>query len=157
MSEDDLVMAKQLREVVGGEADAPFRQIEAQFVAHRPAQPGIDARCGRPHALDKSAQDDAIGFRQACFELAEDMELCVGELHPPYRSIGEGGPEKFGIVSERSHQADALPWTDQIVEGRGQCEARGAFERACNAVMVGREIDQHLAVTVCEFGEIMRG
>ena len=101
-------MAEQLREVMGGETDAPFRQIEAEFVAHRPAQPGIDARRRRPHAFDEAAQDDAVGLRQARFELTENMELCVGKLGPPHHPFGKGGLKQLGIVGKRRHQPDAL-------------------------------------------------
>ena len=62
MGQDDIVSAQQLREIMRGKADAPLRQIEAEFMAHRPAQPGIDPRRRRPHALDQPAEDDAVGF-----------------------------------------------------------------------------------------------
>ena len=35
--EKHIACAKRLGEVMGGQADAPLRQIEPQFVAHRPA------------------------------------------------------------------------------------------------------------------------
>ena len=65
---------------MGGEADAPFRQVETEFVTHRPAQPGIDARRRRPDALDQPAEDDAVGFGEPRFQLAVDMELCVAKF-----------------------------------------------------------------------------
>ena len=148
-------MAEQLREVVGGQTDAPFRQIEAKFVAHRPAQPGIEPRRRRPDAFDEAAQDDAVGFRQARFELAEDVELCVGKLGAPHHAIGKGGLEKLGIVGERRHQADALAAADQFIESGGQCEACRSLEGHGDLLVVGREIDQDFAVAVCEFGKVM--
>ena len=57
MTEDHVLGAEQLREVVGGQADAPVWQIKAEFVTHRPAQPRIGARRRRPDALDQSAGD----------------------------------------------------------------------------------------------------
>ncbi len=89
-------MSEQLREVVRGEADAALRQIEAEFVPHRPAQPRIDPRRRRPHALDESAEDDAIGFRQPRFELAVDLQMRIGVLRPPHHAVGERGLEHFG-------------------------------------------------------------
>ena len=65
MGQDDVVGSEQLREVMRGETDAPLRQIEAEFVPHRPAKPRIDPRRRRPDALDKPAENDAIGFGQA--------------------------------------------------------------------------------------------
>ena len=131
-------MAEQLREVMRGETDAPFRQIEAEFVAHRPAQPGIDARRRRPHALDEPAQDDAIGFRQARFELAEDVELCVGKFRPPHHAIGKGGLKQLGIIAKRTSSPHALLAADQIVESDRQRRALRALEDRGDAVMVGR-------------------
>src|SRR6185312_11100700 len=64
MTEDHFVRAKQLGEVVRGKTDATLRQVEAELVPHGPAQPRIDARRGRPYALDQPADDDAIGLRQ---------------------------------------------------------------------------------------------
>ncbi len=103
MGEDHVVVAEQLREIVRGKADAPLRQIEAEFVPHRPAQPGIDARRRRPDALDQSAEDDAIGFRQAGFELAVDLQLRAGRFRPPHHAVGKRGLEHFGIIAELDH------------------------------------------------------
>src|SRR5882757_4477912 len=45
MREDDVLMAEQLSEVVRGKADAALRKVETEFMAHRPAQPRVYARC----------------------------------------------------------------------------------------------------------------
>ena len=62
MAEDDILGAEQLREVMGGEADAPLRQIEPEFVPHRPTQPRVDPRRRRPHAFDQPADENAVGL-----------------------------------------------------------------------------------------------
>ena len=74
MAEDDVVGAEQLREIVRGEADAPLRQIEAELMPHRPAQPRIDPRRRRPDAFDQPADDDAVGLRQPRFQRAIDLQ-----------------------------------------------------------------------------------
>ena len=119
-------MAEQLREVMRGETDAPLRQVEAEFMAHRPAQPGIDARRRRPHGFDQAAQDDAVGFRQPRFELAEDVELRARQLGPPHHAVGKGGLEYLGIVARLDHQADPFLPAKQIVEGGRERRARPA-------------------------------
>ena len=108
MGQDHIVRSQQLREVMRGEADAPLRQIEAEFMAHRPAQPGIDPRRRRPYAFDQPAKNDAIGFGQPRFELAVDLQLRVGLLRPPHHAIGIGGLEHIGVVAELDHQAARL-------------------------------------------------
>ena len=81
VAEDDVLGAEQLREIVRREADAPLRQIEAEFMPHRPAQPRIDPRRRRPDAFDQPADDDAVGLRQPRFQRAIDFQMNVGR--PP--------------------------------------------------------------------------
>ena len=102
-------MAKQLREVVRGKTDASFRQVEAEFMAHRPAQPRIDARRGWPHGFDEAAQDDAIGFGQPRFELAEDVQLRARLLGPPDHAVGKGGLEYLRIVAASRPAGRSFP------------------------------------------------
>ena len=118
MGQDDIISSQQLREIMRGQADAPLRQIEAEFVAHRPAQPGIDPRRRRPHALDQPAEDDAVGFRQPRFELTVDMQMRARRFRPPHHAIGKGGLEHFGVIAELDHQAARLLLGQQIVECR---------------------------------------
>ena len=101
-----------------GEADAPLRQIEAEFMAHRPAQPGIDPRRRRPYAFDQPAKNDAVGFGQPRFELAVDVQLRARRFRPPHHAIGIGGLEHIGVVAELDHQAARLLLGKQIVERR---------------------------------------
>ena len=46
---------ERLRKIVRREPDPPLRQIELEMMPHRPAEPGIDPRRRRPHALDQAA------------------------------------------------------------------------------------------------------
>jgi len=96
MTENHLVGAKQLRKIMCGKADAPLRQIEAEFMAHRPAQPGIDARRRWPNALDQPANDDAVGLRQPRFQRAINLQANIRALRPPHHAVGKGGLEHFG-------------------------------------------------------------
>ena len=119
-----------------GKADAPLRQIEAEFVAHRPAQPGIDARRRRPDALDQPAEDDAVGFGQPRFELAVDVQMRARRFRPPHHAIGIGGLEHIGVVAELDHQAARLLLGEQIVERRRQRRALRFLEGDGNAVLI---------------------
>ncbi len=156
MGENDVLMAEQLRKIVRGKADAPLRQIEAEFVTHRPAQPGIDAWRRRPHGFDQSAQDDAVGFRQPRFQLTEDVELCAWQLPSPHLAVGKGGLEHLGIVAGLDHQADLLLPAEQIVEGGREHEPVRPLECRGDTLLVGGEIHERLAMALRKFGEIMR-
>jgi hypothetical protein len=101
-----------------GETDAPLRQIEAEFMPHRPTQPGIDARRRRPHALNQPAEDDAVGFSQACFQLTVDLQMRARRFRPPHHAVGKRGPEHLGIIAELDHQAARLLLAEQVVERR---------------------------------------
>ena len=149
-------MAEQLSEVVRGKANAPLRQVEAQFVPHRPAQPGIHARRRRPHGFHQSAQDDAVGFRQPRFQLAEDVELRARQFPPPHQTVCKSGLEHLGIVAGLDHQADLLLPAKQVVESGRECESVCFFECRGDTVLIGGEIHQRLAMALREFGEIMR-
>src|ERR1700737_3771298 len=88
-----------------GESNTTARQIEAEFVPHRPAQPRIDPRRRRPYAFDKPANNDAVGLRQPRFQRAVDMEVRARRFRPPHHAVAEGGLEYFRIVTELDHQA----------------------------------------------------
>ena len=112
--EDHLRRAERLREIVRREADAPLRQVEAELVAHRPAEPGIAARLRRPDALDQAAQHQAIDRLQPRFERAVDAHPHVG-LGPPHLPVGDGGVEQLGIVARLDRERARL---DDLVERR---------------------------------------
>ncbi len=96
-------MTEQLRKIVRGEADASFRQIETELVPHRPAQPGINPWRRRPNTLDQAAEDDAVGFRQPRFQLAEDVQMRARRFRTPHHPVGECGLEHIRIVAELGH------------------------------------------------------
>ena len=136
MSEDDVVGTEELCKVMRGEADAPLRQIEAEFVPHRPAQPRIDPRRRRPDALDQSAENDAIGFGQAGFELTENMQMCARRFRPSHHAVGECGLEHVGVVSGLNHQTARTAGADEIIERRCQRRSGRLLEDHSNPVLV---------------------
>ena len=116
MAEDDLLGAEQLHEIVRGQADAALRQIEAEFVPHRPAQPGIDSRRRRPDALDQPAEDDPVGLRQSRFQRTIDLQVNIGLFRPPHHAVAERGLEYVGVIAGLDHQAGLRPGSQKIIE-----------------------------------------
>ena len=104
---------------------------------HRPAQPGIDPRRRRPDALDQPAENDAIGFGQARFELAVDMQMRARRFRPPHHAVGERGLEHF-----RSNRPSwtisplGLPVPSRSSNARGQRRSCALLEDHGNAVLV---------------------
>ncbi len=156
MGQDHIVGSQQLREVMGGEADAPLRQIEAEFMAHRPAQPGIDPRRRRPDAFDQPAQDDAVGFGQPRFELAVDVQMRARRFSSPHHAIGIGGLEHIRVIAGLDHQAARLLLGEQVVERCRQCSALRFLEGDGNAVLIRGQRDQRFAMAQRQLGEIVR-
>ena len=102
--EDHLGRAERLREVVRRKPDAPLRQIEAERMPHRPAEPRIGARFRRPHALDQPAEHDAIDRLQPRFERTEDAHAHGRKLRPPHHAVGDHRLEQLGIVGARNRK-----------------------------------------------------
>ncbi len=156
MTEDDVVGSEQLRKIMRGEADAPLRQIKAEFVPHRPAQPRIDPRRRRPYAFHQPANNDPVGLRQPRFQRAINSQGGIRRLRPPHHAVAKRGLEHFRVVADLHHQA-ALPLSaEQIVERGGERQSVRALERQRNAMLVARQRDQHVAMALCQFGEIIR-
>ena len=116
VAEDYVIGAEQLGKIMRGKADAPLRQIEAELVPHRPAQPRIHARRRRPDAFDQPAQNDPVGLRQPRFQLAVDVKLRSRRFRPPHDAVGERSLEHLGVIAEFDHQAAGLLRPKQIVE-----------------------------------------
>src|SRR5260370_41488937 len=102
---------------------------------HRPAEPGIDARRGRPDAFDQADDDDAVGLHQARFQWAVDLELRAGLVSPTYRAIAERGLEDVRIVRHRNHQSAGRAAAQEVVEGASEGEALALLERQRNALL----------------------
>ena len=105
IGQDHLVGAERLREVMRRERDAPLRQIEAELVAHRAAEPGIGPRLRRPDAFDQAAEHDAIDVLQPRFERAVDAHAHARDRRPPHHAVGDRDLEQLGIVRRRDGKA----------------------------------------------------
>ena len=90
--------AEELREVVRGEADAAFRQIEPERKPHRAAQPGVGIALGRPGAFDQAAEHDAVALGQTRFERPENAHAQVRLRRLPHDAARERGGKQFDIV-----------------------------------------------------------
>src|ERR1700687_6526620 len=138
-----------------GEADAPLRQIEAQFVPHRPAQPRIDPRRRRPYPFDQSADDDSVGLRQPRFQRAIDFQMDVCGLRPPHHAVGKGSQKYFRIIAELNRQAALRLSARQIVERGYKCRSWMALEYQRDAMLVARQLHQNVAMAFCQLGEVI--
>src|SRR4029077_15337413 len=101
MGEKDLAHAEQLRKIMRAKSDTPLWQIEAELLAHRPAQPSIGARIGRPHPFDKSADDDAIDADKPRFERTVYADAAAGRAAPAHDAFLDCEPEQLHIVLGR--------------------------------------------------------
>ncbi len=155
MAEDDVVGAEQLREIVRRQPDAPLRQIEAEFVPHRPAEPGIDSWRRRPDAFHQSADNNAVRLRQPRFQRAVDFQRCIGRLRPPHHAVAKGGLEHVRIIAEFDREPAWAAAAEQIVERVRQRRPLRAFERDRGAMPVARQLDQGVAMAPGQFGKIV--
>ena len=144
-----------------GQADAPFRQVEAELIAHRPAEPWISGRCGRPDAFYQAAKNDAVAMRQPGFQQAVDAQLRVATERLADDAVVERRLEHLGIVVHRHRNAARLGFSvgdlaEQIVEGLRERLALRALEQGHGADIVRRQRQQHLAMSPRQLGEIQR-
>ena len=155
VAEDDVAGAEQLREIVRRQSDAPLRQIEAEFVPHRPAQPGIDPRRRRPDAFHQSAENDAVRLGQPRFQRAVDFQPRIGRLRPPHHAVAKGGLENLRIIAELDREPAWALAAEQIVERLRQRRPLRAFEGDRRAMPVARQLHQHVAMAPRQLGKIM--
>ena len=106
--EEDFRHAEELREVVRRQSDAPLGQIEAEVEPHRPRQPGIAGRLGRPHALDEPAEHDAVDMNEPRLDGAEDVHTRAGPAGAPADAVRNGGFEQIGVIAGGGAQVGAL-------------------------------------------------
>ena len=126
--------AGELREIVRRKADAPLRQIEAERMAHRPVEPGIGARIGRPDALDEAADDDAIDVGQPRFERAVDAHAAFRRAGPAHHAIADDDAEQLHIVGRLDHER--LRLLGDVGKGGVERHAVGAGEGGGHVVGV---------------------
>ena len=129
MGQDHIAGAEQLREIVGGKADAAFRQIEAELEPHRAAEPGIGLALRRPGAFDQAAEHDAVAFGQPRFERPEDAHAHAGLGGTTHDAAGKRCGKQFEIVGRFDRQAGRGLARRQFVERIAELCAVAAGER----------------------------
>ncbi len=155
VGENDVGGAEQLREIVGGEADAPLRQVEAELVPHRPVQPGIDARIRRPDAFHQAAENHAVIGGEARFQRAVDPQPRACDQRPPHDAVAERGLEHVGIIRKAQDHAAGATIGGQFVERLRQRLPVMALKRQRDAAGIGRELRDHVAMARHDVGQIM--
>ncbi len=141
MAQHHLARAEELREVVGREADAAFRQIEAERKPHRTAQPGVGIAFRRPGAFDKAAKHDAVARGETRFERPEDAHAQARLQRPAHDAAGEGDGKQFDIVRFRDRQTCCGFARRELVERIRELCAVGAGERGsrCRFQAIARQ------------------
>ena len=153
ISEDDLVGAERLGEVVCRQRDAPLRQIEAERMAHGAAEPGVRPRLRRPDAFDQAAEDDAIDVLQPRFERAIDTNAHARNFRAPHHAIRNRDPEKLGIVCLRDEEAGGGVRTRNVVECLIEFHAVIAGEGRWLTAFVPAQGGDDVAMSCGKFGE----
>ena len=155
VSQDHVAGAEQLREIVGGKADAAFRQIEAELEPHRAAEPGIGPALRRPGAFDQAAEHNAVAIGKARFERSEDAHSRPVLQWPPHYAVTECGRKQFEIVGRLDEQARCSLARRQFVKRVGEfCAVRpGECDFVC---ALPRQLGQHGAMAGGKIAERLR-
>ncbi len=122
-------------------------------MAHRPVEPGIAARIGRPDALDEAADDDAVDGRQARFERTVDAHAALRRAGPAHHAVADDDAEQLHIVGRLDHER--LRLLGDVGEGGVERHAVGAGERGGHVVGVEARADDRFAMACGERGEIL--
>jgi len=147
------VGAERLREVVGGERHAPLGQIEAERVAHGPAEPRIGAHLRWPHALDQAADHDAVDALQPRFERTVDAHTRPPQLPLSHRAVRNRRAEHVGIVRRRHREIGVGRAPRDLLECGIERHAVGAEEGCRRAGLVRAQRGDDAPVPLRELGE----
>ena len=145
-----------LREIVRGQPDASLGQVEAEAVPHRPAQPGVRTRIGRPDAFAQAAEHDPVGIGEPGFERAIDVHprlRCAGAAN---NAPGKCGDKDFEVVADADGHIGVGPLRFDVVESCGERGAVVAIEHGGLAGAVGAKALDHRAVGGRKFRQRMR-
>ena len=129
-----------------GQADAAFRLIEAEFLAHRPAQPRVTAAFRRPSTFDQAAEHDAVAVSEARFDGAQNADSRAGARRRPDLASRERGNKQLdiigGIDDEQRAAASLVANSSKRVGELGAVRAgEGMF-----ALTVARQGHEHIAM-----------
>ena len=115
------------------QADAPLGQIEAEVEPHRPRQPRIAGCLGRPHALDKTAEHNAVDVNETRLDGAEDLHARAGPAGPAANTVRNRDLEQIAVVARGGAQVASL--RGDILERFGQFHAVFVCESGGFAIM----------------------
>src|SRR6202161_1318413 len=83
---------------MGSQADAAFRLIEAELLAHRPAEPSSRTAFRRPGTFEQTAEHHAVAVGETRFDRAEDTHTRGGARRRPYLAACKHRHKQLGIV-----------------------------------------------------------
>ncbi len=153
--EDDLARAEQLREIVRREADAAFRQIEAEVLAHRPAEPGVGRRFRRPGAFDQAAEHHAIAVGEPRLERTEDTHAHARLRRPAHHAAGKRHGKQLDVVVRRDDHTSRGIARRHFVERSGKLGA-GRPGKGDLVAAVPRQRGHHVAMARGKIAERAR-
>ena len=153
--EDDFRRAERLREVVRGQSDAPLRRIEPEIAPHRPRQPRIAARFGRPAAFVEAAEHKAVGALQARFQRAVNVNAHIACFRAAHDATADAGMEDFCIIAAGDGEAGRGRACDQVVERARKRRAVVASEGGDVAFIVLAQRGDDVTMTLRQRGERM--
>ena len=153
IGEDHFSRSEHLREIVRGQRNAPLRQIEAERVAHGPAEPRVGTHLRRPRALDQSAEHDAIDALEPRFERTVDAQPHPRHLRPPHHAIGHHRAEQVRIVGRRHGEIGIARMQREVLEGGVERRAIVAEEGGRRAGLVRAQRSDDVAVERGDRGE----
>ena len=102
VTEDDIVRAEQLREVMRGKPDPSLRQVEAELMPHRPAEPWIDPWRRRPAPSTSPPRITRSALREPRLQRTINFSRASAGLWPPHRAVGECGLKYLGYSTSRT-------------------------------------------------------
>ena len=88
---------------MGGDADRPLGQRDAEFLAHLARHPRVVGRRAGPGALVEAAEDHEVGALQPCLQQAPDEKPWMATKAWPHLRACEQAFEQSGIVAAGSN------------------------------------------------------
>ncbi len=137
MDQDGLVGAGGLNEVLRRLTQTPLGRRQAQGLAHRAGQEGIDGGGAGPDAFLQPGQDHAVGAGQAGLDGAQNTQARVGGAAGAHRLLAQ----QPGDQSREIGAADRAQRPAAVDQG-GQQGGGGLAVRSGPGVLTGQGLDQ---------------
>ncbi len=128
-----------------GQADAAFRLIEAEFLAHRPAQPRVTAAFRRPSPFHQTAKHDAVAVHEARLDRAKNADSRAGARRRPDLASRERGNKQLDIIGGIDDEIGSSFTGGQFFECFGELYAVGAGKPRRLAALL-RQSGHHIAM-----------